>query len=149
MKNSALESILGFLVLCVAAYFIFFAYNNIKASNDSQNGYKVFARFRSTGGIEDGAPIKLSGIKVGYVVSQKIDPSTYQAVLTFKINSRIRIPEDSQAEILSDGLLGERYIRLTPGQSKKHMKPGETFLFVKNFISFEEMLSRFIFLSNS
>ena len=115
MKRNVIETMMGGLVLLVAAGFLFFAY---KSGNvQSATGYTITAKFDRVDGLVVGADIRVSGIKVGAVTAQNIDPQTYQAIVSMTIRDDVKVPNDSSAEIVGDGLLGGKYIAIVPGGS--------------------------------
>lgn len=144
MKRSVIETVLGAVVLLVAGIFFFFAY----ASSDIRptQGYEIQARFNAIDGLTIGSDARVGGVKVGTVTDLNIDHNTYQAVTTMTIENRIKLPDDTQAVISSDGLLGGKYVRLEPGKSEKSMVAGSELTNTKDVISLEELLGKVIFL---
>jgi phospholipid/cholesterol/gamma-HCH transport system substrate-binding protein len=122
MKNNMIETILGGVVLLVAAAFVIFAYSN--ASFETSTGYSVTARFDGVGELKQGDDVKMAGIKVGSVTRQHLDTETYQAVVTLTIEPDVKLPTDTAAEVGVAGLLGGNFIQLTPGGSNKAIQPG-------------------------
>lgn len=144
MKRSVIETVLGAVVLLVAGVFFFFAY----ASSDIRptQGYEIEARFNAIDGLTVGSDARVGGVKVGTVTDMRIDQNTYQAVTTLNIESRIKLPDDTQAVISSDGLLGGKYVRLEPGKSKTVFAEGSELTDTKDVVSLEELLGKVIFL---
>ena len=87
-------------------------------------GYDLTARFDHIDGLTLGSDVKIAGVKVGSVTEQSIDPKTFQAIVGVRIDGAIKLPKDSSAEIVSDGLLGGKYLSLTPGGEDDNLKPG-------------------------
>lgn len=114
MRKNYIETVMGGIVVVVALLFLVFAYNaaNLKGTVE---GYLVRAKFDRIDGIQRGSDIRMAGIKIGTVVDQKLDPATYLAVVTMNIHPEVKLPEDTSAAITSDGLLGDKYMVLTPG----------------------------------
>jgi phospholipid/cholesterol/gamma-HCH transport system substrate-binding protein len=144
MKRSVIETILGGVVLLVAAVFFVFAYT----SSDIQpvQGYTVTARFYAVDGLISGSDARIGGVRVGTVTSMEIDQEAYQAVVKMVIQSDIQLPEDTMAVISSDGLLGGKYVRLEPGNSTIKLGEGGVVKKTKDVVSLEEMLGKVIFL---
>ncbi|NKB60086.1 MAG: outer membrane lipid asymmetry maintenance protein MlaD [Alphaproteobacteria bacterium] len=144
MKRSVIETVLGAVVLLIAGIFFFFAY----ASSDIRptQGYEIKARFNAIDGLTVGSDARVGGVKIGTVTDLSIDQNTYQAVTTMTIESRIKLPDDTEAVISSDGLLGGKYVRLEPGKSKKTMAEGSELTNTKDVVSLEELLGKVIFL---
>jgi phospholipid/cholesterol/gamma-HCH transport system substrate-binding protein len=122
MRNNTVETLIGAVVVIVAAAFLYFAYTS--AGSGSVSGYEVLAKFSSADGISPGTDIRLHGIKVGTVSGLSLDPKTYEAVAHLSIRNDIQIPDDSAVKITSSGLLGSSYVAIQPGGSDKNIKPG-------------------------
>jgi phospholipid/cholesterol/gamma-HCH transport system substrate-binding protein len=122
MHNSTVETLIGAVVVLVAAAFLFFAYTT--TGSGSVSGYEIVARFSSADGIGSGTDIRLHGIKIGTVTDLTLDPRTYMAVAHLSIRNGIEIPDDSAVKITSSGLLGSSYVAIQPGGSAKMIKPG-------------------------
>lgn len=142
-RKSLAEIIAGALVLGVAAVFLFYAVSH--SGRSVGPGYTVTAKFDRIDGLGQGADVRMSGVKIGTVTSQEIDPETYLAVVTMRVDSRIRLPVDTSAEITSEGLLGGRYIALVPGGSERMIANGGSIEATQAAISLEALLGRFIF----
>lgn len=123
LKENLFEAIVGALVIAVAIGFVAFAYG--RTAGGLGERYAVTARFPNVTGVATGTDVRLSGMKVGTVTAQELDPATYQAVLTLGIDSTVKLPADSSAAITSEGLLGGSYIALTPGGDPAMLRPGD------------------------
>jgi phospholipid/cholesterol/gamma-HCH transport system substrate-binding protein len=122
MQNNTVETLIGAIVVVVAATFLFFAYTN--TGSGSVSGYDVQARFSSADGISPGTDVRLHGIKIGTVSGLTLDPKTYMAIAHLSIRNDVQLPDDSAVKITSSGLLGNSYIAIQPGGSNKNLKPG-------------------------
>jgi phospholipid/cholesterol/gamma-HCH transport system substrate-binding protein len=148
MQRNAIEPILGALVLAAAVAFFFFAYN--KAGHRSVTGYSLSARFSSVDGLQDGSDVRIGGVKVGQVTDITLDPQTYFAVVTLNLDPDVKLPVDSVASVATEGLLGGKYLGLTPGASDDMLKPGGRINHTEASVSLESMLGQVIYsLSNS
>jgi len=137
------DFLVGTIVLGVAITFFTISFKSSKISSD--NGYKILAKFDNADGINIGSDIKISGVKIGTISEQNLDAESFQAVLKFNIYNHIKIPTDSSAKIVSEGLLGSKYIAITPGGGDEFMKEGQEINFTQSSINFEELLGKFIF----
>lgn len=124
LKENVVEALVGLLVVVVAVWFVLYAYGRTAAGGGS-SGYLVAARFPNATGVSVGTDVRVSGIKVGTVTSQRLDPKTFQAVLELRVADGIHFPTDSSAAITSEGILGGNYISLTPGGDTTMLKPGD------------------------
>jgi phospholipid/cholesterol/gamma-HCH transport system substrate-binding protein len=143
MGRSLVETLIGALVLAVAAVFLFFAYE--MAGMKRVDGYPIVGKFDRIDGLLEGSDVRMSGIKVGTVTRQVLDPETYLAVVTVSIRSDVLLPRDTSAMITSDGLLGDKYLSLTPGGDDEMLKPGEEIQHTQGSIDLMSLVGRFIF----
>jgi len=145
MGRNLIETVMGAVVLLVAAVFVFFAYE--LAQVETAQGYQVKANFLRIGGLTRGSDVRISGIKVGTVVDARLDPATFDAVVTLAMIPDVRLPADTVASIDSDGLLGGKYVRLEPGQAAERIADGGTIARTRDFRSLEDQVGEIIFLA--
>ena len=107
------------------------------------DGYIVSADFPSVGGLKAGSTVEIAGVEIGRVES--IGLADYQARVTLRINSGVKLQEDSIASIKTKGLIGEKYLRISPGGSEKIIPPNGRIREVEAPVDFEELLSKYIF----
>jgi phospholipid/cholesterol/gamma-HCH transport system substrate-binding protein len=147
MRRNVLETVMGAVVLVVAGIFMVFAYST--ADLGAVSGYRVTAKFDRVDGIAEGTDVRLSGIKVGTVTKQTLDPETFLAVVEMTIDPSINLPTDTAARVISDGLLGGKYMALEPGGDEKLIKPGGTIEFTQSSVSIEDLVGQLIFSNRS
>ena len=123
LKEHGTEAVTGILVLAIAGWFLAFALGRTGASGSHH--YQLSASFPSAAGITVGSDVRVSGLKVGTVTAQKLDPKTFQAVVGFSVDSAVQLPLDSSAAITSEGLLGGSFIALIPGGDSEMLAPGD------------------------
>ena len=114
-SNNTVETLIGAVVVAVAAVFLFFAYTS--TGSGSVSGYEVKASFSSADGITPGTDVRLHGIKIGTVTTLSLDPKTYYAIVHMNIANEYRLPDDSSVKVTSSGLLGNPYLAVQPGGS--------------------------------
>lgn len=148
MKHNIFETVLGFCVLCVAGLFLYMVYV-MNTSSLSSGGYMLKAKFDKADGISIGSDIRLAGIKIGTVNNVNIDAQTYQALISFSVKDTLQIPSDSSAEIVSDGLLGGKYINISPGGSPEYLEKNDMIEMTQSSISLEQLLGKFLFSSSN
>lgn len=107
--------------------------------------YVVSGNFENIGGLKVRAPIKSAGVVVGRVGSIRFDDKTYQAIVTFNIESEFAFPKDTSAKILTSGLLGEQYIGLDAGGDENMLATGDTISMTQSAIVLENLISKFLF----
>ena len=145
MQRNVLETIMGGVVLVAAGFFLVFAYTSSDIGR--VHGYAYTAKFDRIDGLQDGSDVRLSGIKVGTVIDQTLELDTYLAVLTLSIDTRVSLPADTVAKVMSDGLLGGKYLALDPGGDERILKPGEEIQFTQSALNLEDLIGRYIFRS--
>ena len=143
-KRSLAEILTGAVVLVVAIVFLAYAITGSGRALTT-GGLSLTARFDRIDGLAPGADIRIAGVKVGQVVGQRIDPETFLAVLTLRVDSTLRLPSDTSAEVQSEGLLGGKYIALVPGGSETILRDGGEITITQSAVSLESLLGRFIF----
>lgn len=143
MQRNIVETVLGAVVLLVAAGFLFFFYQTTDIT--PAEGYEITANFSKIDGLESGSPVRISGVKVGQVLGFTLDPSTYAAIVRLNINEGIKIPRDTAAVVTSAGLLDGKFMTLEPGGDEEMLKPGERIEFTQSTPSLEQLLGQVIF----
>lgn len=142
MKNNILETILGAIVLAIATFFVVFAYNS---SATPKAGYTVTASFDGIDGLVSGNDVRIGGVKIGHITNMDIDTKTYQAKISMNIAPHIPLPKDTSAAVVSESLLGGKYISLTPGGDEEKLKDGESIEYTQSSLNFEQLLGKFLF----
>ena len=140
--NNTVETIIGAIVVAVAAGFLYFAYTS--TSSGSLSGYEITARMPRVDGLATGTDVRLSGIKIGAVNSLTLDPKTYLVTLHMNIRSDIPIPDDSSLMVTSSGVLGSSYLSISPGGSGKMIAPGGAITNVQGSVDVMGLVGRFI-----
>ena len=143
MGNNLVETLLGAVVLIVAGLFLVFAYSTTNVR--TVGGYEVRAKFERVDGLNTGSDVKLSGIKIGTVVEQKLEPETYLAIVRMNINSSVKLPTDTVAQVTSDGLLGSNFVALVPGGDDKLIPAGGEIKFTQAPVNVVQLLGKFVF----
>jgi len=144
MGRNVFETIVGAVVLLVAAGFLYIAYSSGQLGAPS-DGTVLTARFDRVDGLSVGGDVRVSGLKVGTITEQHIDLKTYQAEVVMSIDSGLKLPKDSTAEIIGDGLLGGKYLALIPGGSDEYLTSGGRITFTQSSISLESLIGKFMF----
>lgn len=147
MSGNLVETLIGALVLVVAAAFLTFAYSHTNAGSIS--GYELSAKFNRVDGLTVGSDVKMSGIKVGTVTAQSLDPKTYQAVVRMSIASQYKIPDDSTARVATESLLGGNYLELQPGGSPDMLSPGDQIEYTQGSVDLMGLIGQAIFSSGT
>lgn len=143
MSNNAIETVMGAVVLAVAGGFLYFAYQNSNVR--PIEGYTVTASFANISGIGGGSDVRIGGIKVGVVEKLDLDPKTYQAVATLRVEEHVKLPKDSSAAIQSSGLLGDKFVTIQPGGDETNLAEGGRITYTQSSVNLEEMIGKFVF----
>ncbi len=107
--------------------------------------YVVQARFENVGSLKHRAPVAMAGVTIGRVIDIVFDPNALDAVVTFEIDSQYdQIPDDSDASILTSGLLGSQYIGMQAGGSDLYLEEGSEILFTQSAIVLENLIGKFL-----
>ena len=143
MKRIDTELLVGlFMIIGITCL----AYLSIKLGRMEiigDKGYKLYAEFSEIGGLKNGASVEIAGVEVGRV--RNISLSDYQAKIELRINSGVKIQEDSIAAVKTKGLLGEKYIQISPGGDEKVIPPGGKIRETQPPLDLEKAIGNFIF----
>ncbi|MBI4844454.1 MAG: outer membrane lipid asymmetry maintenance protein MlaD [Nitrospirae bacterium] len=145
MKRINIEVIVGvFLVVGLTAL----AYLSVKLGGVSLFGtdeYKVNARFANISGLTENATVEIAGVVVGKVSRINIDTDEYEAVVEMLIKPDIKLQDDTIASIRTQGIIGDKYVKLTPGASEDIIKPGGEIMETESSLVLEELVSKYMF----
>jgi phospholipid/cholesterol/gamma-HCH transport system substrate-binding protein len=146
-QSRATEIVTGAFVLFgfAALFFLVTQITNKDFSVSNKGGYEVSANFENIGSLKVGAPVSMSGVTVGRVESITYDQDAYKAVVRMHISGQYsRIPDDSDASIMTAGLLGGQYIGVTVGGSDKYLKEGSKFAIVQDALVLENLINQLV-----
>ena len=147
MQRNTLETVMGAIVLLAAAGFVTLAYEAADIKGDG--GYEIIAEFGSTGGLSVGDDVRISGIKVGRITEQSLDPITYSARIAMAIAPDIEIPADSSARITAASLLCGNYLELMPGAEDEMLAAGAVIYDTRDPVSISDLLGKMVFSSGN
>ncbi len=145
MKKASVETAVGIFVvigiLCIG-------YLTIKLGNMEwigDNYYPLYARFQSVSGLSSGAYVEMAGVEIGKVDSIALDPERLVAKVTLKIQKGVVLTDDVIASVKTSGLIGDKYIKLSPGGSDEILKPGDMITETESALDLEELISKYVF----
>ena len=139
-----------FAVLGFTALFFLATQTTLSENFSGKETFEVQARFQNVGSLKARAPVSMSGVTIGRVRSVEFDPEQLNAVVHFVIDSRYdQIPDDSDASILTSGLLGSQYLGLQAGGSDTYLKDGSEVQFTQSAVVIENLISKYLFNSGS
>ena len=107
--------------------------------------FEITARFDNVGSLRQRAPVSMSGVTIGRVTRIEFDPAALDAVVTMEIDARYdQIPEDSDASILTAGLLGSQYVGLQAGGSEFYLEDGSEIMLTQSAVVLESLIGKFL-----
>lgn len=144
MNGETKEIVFGALTLAALILVMAFLYGGRQiAAQSAGTGYPVTATFNRVDGLLPGDPVRLGGVKVGYVEYAVLDPN-FRAKLGLRINNSVQLPEDTSAAVHTDGLFGGKFIVLLPGGEDTMIVPGGAITFTQQAVVVEELLELII-----
>ncbi len=143
MRRDRVEMLVGIFVLVGLAALAFLSIKLGKLEVIGNTGYNIQAEFSNIGGLKAGATVEIAGVEVGRVTT--ITLKDYQALVVMRMKQNVKISDDSIASIKTKGLIGEKYVSLSPGGSDKMMAAGGALHETESAIDFESLIANYIF----
>ena len=144
MRKIDLELIVGLFLLIGIISLSYISVKLGKMEWVGGGGYQVVAIFSSAGGLKVGAAVEIAGVEVGRIKSLSLDED-YQARVILDIDSKVLLQDDSMASVKTKGLLGEKYVDITPGGTEEMIEEGGIIFDTEPPIDIEQLISKFIF----
>lgn len=145
MKAYNKETAVGIFVLICLLCVGYLTIQLGKMQLGSSNTYKVYAIFESATGLRAGAAVEIAGVPVGKVASVTLDQSQYLAQVALDIDNGVQLSDDVIASIKTSGLIGDKYIKLTPGGSEDYLEEGSEITDTESAVDIEELISKYVF----
>ena len=145
MNRAAVETAVG---IFVAIGLICVGYLTIKLGKMDLLGsdhYDLYAHFQSVSGLKEGAFVEMAGVRVGKVESISLEKETQTALVKMKLQKDVTLSDDVIASVTTAGLIGDKYIKISPGGSETMLKPGEMITETESSVNLEELISKYIF----
>lgn len=145
MKRENIELSVGIFVL---AGLLAVAYLTVKLGKLdflSDNTYLVKARFQSVSGLKPDARVEVAGVNVGRVESIHLDQQTMAAIVDMKIRQGLKLSSDTIASVRTSGLIGDKFVKLSPGGMPTDLEPGETITDTESPLDIEDMVAKYVF----
>jgi phospholipid/cholesterol/gamma-HCH transport system substrate-binding protein len=143
MRRDRLEMLVGIFVLVGLAALAFLSIKLGKLEVIGNTGYNIQAEFSNIGGLKTGANVEIAGVDVGRVTN--ITLKDYQALVVMRMKPNVKVSDDSIASIKTKGLIGEKYVSLSPGGSDKMLASGGALRETESAIDFESLIANYIF----
>lgn len=145
MKRTSIETSVGIFmfigIICVGYLTIHLG----KIDWLRSDSYTLKARFQSVAGLKVGASVEMAGVQIGSVDSITLNKKRKIAVVTLRIQNGIELSEDAIASVKTAGLIGDKYINITPGGSDTKLKPGGLILETQSAVDLEDLISKYVF----
>lgn len=145
MKKTSVETAVGVFVLIGL---ISVAYLTIKLGKMEwfgDNYYTLDAQFDSVSGLKTGAQVDMAGVEIGQVADIRLDNERQVAVVSLKIRKEVILTDDVIASVKTSGLIGDKFIKLTPGGSDRLLKSGDLIIETESALDIEELVSKYVF----
>lgn len=143
MKRLTMETVVGLFVVVGIASLAYLSIKLGKLEVVATKGYTVLAEFDSVAGLKNGAVVEIAGVEVGRV--REIGLKGYRAVVAMSINPGVKLQDDAIVSIRTKGLIGEKYVRITPGASDTLVQPGGRLRDTEDPVDLEHLISNYIF----
>ena len=143
MKKFDLELAVGFFMIIGIICLGYLSIKLGKMEVFGDEGYEIQAIFSNSGGLKSGSSVIIAGVEVGRV--NRIALDDYQAKVFINLPLDVKIQEDAIASIKTKGLIGEKYVEITPGGAEELIKPGGRIRDTQSAIDIEELISNYVF----
>lgn len=145
MRNRSADMLAGIFVIIGLVCMGYLAIKLGKMEVLGNNDYTVYARFTSIAGLRAGADIEIAGVRVGRVASISLDQSRDMALVSLRVNNGVELYDDALASVRTSGLIGDKYILLSPGGSGEPLQDGDEVSDTESALDLESMIGKFIF----
>ena len=146
MEKRAIDWWVGIFVLLGIAALVVLALRVGNLSGFAYNdGYVLHADFTNVGSLKARSPVKLGGVTIGEVTHIGMDPKTFMAKVTMRIEPKVKLPTDTGASIYTEGLLGEQYVAVQPGGMPQELKPGGTITMTQSAVNLDQLIGQMVF----
>ena len=145
MNRSLVEIAVGIFVLIGIICVGYLTVRLGKMEWFGEDYYSVSAQFQSISGLNTGASVEVAGVQIGKVDTISLDKEEMVAVVKMKIQKGVVLTDDVIASIKTAGLIGDKYIQLTPGGSDEILNSGDTIIETESAIDLEELISKYVF----
>lgn len=145
MKKSSVEIAVGVFVLICILCVGYLTIRLGKLELMGGNYYTLNARFQSVSGLKAGAQVEMAGVQIGQVDSVDLDPDDQVAIIKLRIKKDIHLTDDVIASVKTSGLIGDKFVNLSPGGSDDILKSGDTITETESALDLEELISKYVF----
>ena len=145
MEKRSIEAAVGIFVILGMICVGYLTVKLGKMQILGDNTYSLSARFESVSGLKTGAYVEMAGVPVGQVASISLDHKEQMAMVKLKIDKDVTLTEDVIASVSTSGLIGDKYVKLTPGGGDENLKPGGIITETESAVDIEALISKYVF----
>jgi phospholipid/cholesterol/gamma-HCH transport system substrate-binding protein len=123
-------------------------YMNVKLGNVqlfSDKYYEIKANFTDISGLKVNAPVQMFGVDIGFVSKIGLNQKKGVASVTMMLLKEVQLTDDAIAAIKTNGLIGDKYVKIAPGGVGDPVKPGDTLFNTQPAVDLEDLISKFAF----
>ena len=145
MKENYIETMVGIFVVIGIVCVGYLTIKLGKMEWIGENTYPIFARFQSISGLKKGAAVEMAGVQIGQVDTISLDLENQVALVKMKIQKAVVLKDDVIASVTTAGLIGDKYVNLSPGGSDQVLNPGDVIMETESAVNLEELISKYVF----
>ncbi|CCO22771.1 outer membrane lipid asymmetry maintenance protein MlaD [Maridesulfovibrio hydrothermalis] len=145
MKKYPKETAVGIFVLIGILVIVYMSVKLGDVHMFSEDHYHVTASFNDVSGLRVKAPVEMMGVPIGYVDDIQLDLKTQKAVLVLSLENRIELTDDAIASVKTSGLIGDKYVKITPGGVGDPIEAGGVIIETESAIDIEDLISKYVF----
>lgn len=144
-RSLKIEVTVGFFMLIGLVCMAYLAVQMGDVNLLGKKTYSLKARFTSVSGLKEGSYVEAAGVRVGKVSNIEFDTGKYLATVIMEINDDVKVHEDATASIRTAGIIGDKFVKISPGGSETYLEPGMEIKETEPSINLEELISKYIF----
>lgn len=145
MEKRSIEAAVGIFVIIGIVCVGYLTIRLGKMGWFGDDAYPVYGRFQSVSGLKPGADVEMAGVRIGQVDSIVLDNETQVASVKMKIHKEVILTDDVIASVSTAGLIGDKFIKLSPGASDLILKPGDVITETESAVDLEALISKYVF----
>ncbi len=145
MKKYSQETVVGIFVLIGLICVAYLTFKLGKMELIGGNYYELSAKFESVAGLKPDSSVQMAGVEVGRVKAITLDTKDFMALVTMKIIKGVPVQEDAIASIKTSGLIGDKYVSITPGGSDELLQPGDFISDTESALDIESLIGKYVF----
>jgi len=144
MKQRTLEFVVGLFVLAGLAAVLYLALQVGGARFLDRDAYTLRARFSNVSGLNEGSAVRIAGVRKGTVADIELNDRFY-AIATLRLEGSLKLSDGTIASVKTSGLIGDKYVSLSPGGGGMPLKPGDMIIDTEPALDIEDLIRKFAF----